>query len=238
MNIVNSISFKQDDCILDIGCGDGRVTHEISLLVPKGQVIGIDTSSSMVEEAKKLTTSKSNLSFFKKGAEDFRLNAKFDYILSFHSLHWISDKNKMFRNVFNHLKLRGKFIFVTAGRENPNISKVFSSERWRNKISKHGQKFQAGDPNQINQMLIETGFSIDSFKSEYRSTFYASKEDLASWTMTWIPYATGLGSEESAIFAQEISENLQKQSVKDGIKDRIEFKTEMLIVTCQVPHDS
>jgi trans-aconitate 2-methyltransferase len=231
VNIINSIGFKDDDIILDIGCGDGKITQKLCSLASNGKIIGIDPSSNMISEASKITFSCGNLSFFEANAEDFEINIKFDYILSFHSLHWVKDKSKMFHNVFNHLKPNGKFIFVTAGRENHNISNVFTSKQWQNKIGKHGQKFQAGDQNKINQMLVDAGFSIESSKSEYRSSYYDKNEDLVSWLMTWVPYATGLANEESINFANEISENLRKQSISDGVENRIEFKTEMLIVT-------
>lgn len=230
-NIINSISFNKDDCVLDIGCGDGRVTKKLCSLVPKGKVVGIDPSNSMILEANKLTESCSNLSFFQKSAEDFKIEIKFNYILSFHSLHWVKDKKAIFDNIYSHLKPGGKFVFVTAGRENKCISSVFSSERWINKIRNHSQKFQAGDQDQINQRLQDSGFSVESFESEYRSIFYDKKEDLIKWTMTWIPYATGLNEEESGLFANEIAEKMREQSLNDGIEDKIEFKTEMFIVT-------
>ena len=231
MNIISTISIKEDDIILDIGCGDGKITQKLCSLVSNGKIIGIDPSSSMISEANQLTCSCSNLSFFKASAEEFEIDVTFDYILSFHSLHWVKDKSKMFHNVSKHLKPNGKFIFVTAGRENHNISNVFTSKHWRDKIGKHGQKFQAGDQGKIKQMLVDAGFSIESSKSEYRSSYYDKNEDLVNWLMTWVPYATGLDNEKSICFANEISQNLKKQSISDGIEDKIEFKTEMLIVT-------
>jgi trans-aconitate 2-methyltransferase len=231
INIINSIGFKDDDVILDIGCGDGKITQKLCSLASDGKIIGIDPSSSMISEANKIVYSCSNLSFFEASAEKFEINIKFDYIFSFHSLHWVKDKCKMFNNVANHLKPNGKFIFVTAGSENNNISNVFTSKKWQDKIGKHGQKFQAGDQDKINQMLVDAGFFVESSKSEYRSSYYDKNEDLVSWLMTWVPYATGLDREESITFANEISENLKNQSISDGIEDKIEFKTEMLIVT-------
>jgi trans-aconitate 2-methyltransferase len=231
INILNSISFKDDDCILDIGCGDGKITQRLCSLSPKGQIIGIDASSSMISEANKRACSYSNLSFFNANAENFRIDMQFNYILSFNSLHWVKDKSRMFNNVSNHLKPNGKFIFITAGRENHTISSVFSSKQWQDKIGKHGHKFHAGDSEKINHMLVDSGLFVESSQAEYRSSYYAKHEDLVNWIMTWVPYATGLDNEESIIFANEIAENVKAQSISEGIEDRIEFKTEMLIVT-------
>jgi hypothetical protein len=146
-------------------------------------------------------------------------------------LHWIKDKRRLFNNVAKHLKNNGKFIFITVGKENQNIASVFSSKKWRDKMGKYDEKFQEGNQEQIGEDLVCSGLFVESSKSEYRSSYYDKNEDLVNWLMTWVPYATGLDNEESVSFASEIANNLKRQSIIDGIEDKIEFKTEMLIVT-------
>jgi trans-aconitate 2-methyltransferase len=230
-NIINSIEFRDNDCVLDIGCGEGRVTQKISLLAPNGQIIGIDPSGSMISEANKIKSSYDNISFLEASAEDFEIDKNFDYVLSFHSLHWVKDKNKIFKNISKHLKPKGKFIFITAGKENNNIASVFSSRQWKDKIGKHGKKFHAEGQERINQMLVDAGLFVESSRSEFRSSYYNNDEDLVNWIMTWVPYATGLDNEDSILFSNEIVENLKNQCICDGIKEKIEFKTEMLTIT-------
>lgn len=48
--------------ILDVGCGPGSITHDFSLLVPQGKVVGIDVSPSIVAQAA-TKYKESNLSF-------------------------------------------------------------------------------------------------------------------------------------------------------------------------------
>jgi ubiquinone/menaquinone biosynthesis C-methylase UbiE len=38
--------------VLDVGCGDGRITAEVAARVPRGSVVGIDPSAEMVEYAR------------------------------------------------------------------------------------------------------------------------------------------------------------------------------------------
>lgn len=42
---------KGNEAILDLGCGDGILTEQLSLLVPDGYVLGIDASVGMIEKA-------------------------------------------------------------------------------------------------------------------------------------------------------------------------------------------
>ena len=43
---------RGDERVLDVGCGNGKVTREIAALVPRGSVVGVDASAKMVDFAK------------------------------------------------------------------------------------------------------------------------------------------------------------------------------------------
>jgi trans-aconitate 2-methyltransferase len=47
------LKIKGNEHILDIGCGDGKVTSKLASLVPQGQVLGIDSSKEMIEFSRK-----------------------------------------------------------------------------------------------------------------------------------------------------------------------------------------
>ena len=42
--LIQKISLKGTEKILDLGCGDGKVTAEISKIVSEGSIIGVDKS--------------------------------------------------------------------------------------------------------------------------------------------------------------------------------------------------
>jgi len=41
------------ECVLDVGCGTGRLTEQLLARLPLGRVIGIDQSSNMVSVARR-----------------------------------------------------------------------------------------------------------------------------------------------------------------------------------------
>jgi trans-aconitate 2-methyltransferase len=47
------LDLRGDELILDVGCGDGKVTAEIARAVPRGSVTGMDASAEMIGFAKK-----------------------------------------------------------------------------------------------------------------------------------------------------------------------------------------
>jgi SAM-dependent methyltransferase len=199
-------------------------------LLPYGKVIGIDASENMITEAKKHAETADNLFFFRTGAEDFSFAERFDYIFSFHTLHWVKDKARVFRNVTSHLKEEGQFVLITSGRGNPVIADVFASDNWQSRLKQYGPRFHSTDEDMMRAMLRESGLFVEEIKAEYWSEFYSDKNALINWLMTWVPYATGFDSENAVAFSDEIAENIRMESMRSGVRDRIEFKTEMLSI--------
>src|ERR687895_382664 len=48
-------ALRQDDDVLDIGCGTGKTTREAARKAADGSVVGVDHSAAMIERARELT---------------------------------------------------------------------------------------------------------------------------------------------------------------------------------------
>ncbi|MFN6530106.1 class I SAM-dependent methyltransferase [Nostoc sp. ChiSLP03a] len=72
------LNLKGNESILDIGCGDGKVTADIASYIPNGSVIGIDNSSEMIDFAQKNFSPSyfPNLSFQIADAKNLNFNNK------------------------------------------------------------------------------------------------------------------------------------------------------------------
>ncbi len=68
--------------VLDIGCGDGRITAEIAAKIPEGRIWGIDNSIEMIKMAQRTFPFEkySNLKFKHIDARDMDFNNEFDRI--------------------------------------------------------------------------------------------------------------------------------------------------------------
>ena len=51
--LIAQLNLRSDEHVLDVGCGDGKVTAEIARAVPRGSVVGVDASPAMVQFAQK-----------------------------------------------------------------------------------------------------------------------------------------------------------------------------------------
>src|SRR6185312_714631 len=50
--LIAALKLRGDEKILDVGCGDGKVTAEMARAVAKGSAVGVDASPQMIEFAK------------------------------------------------------------------------------------------------------------------------------------------------------------------------------------------
>ena len=46
--MISEVNINGNEVVLDLGCGDGVLTEQLSTLVPDGKVIGIDSSIDMI----------------------------------------------------------------------------------------------------------------------------------------------------------------------------------------------
>lgn len=120
-NILDGCRLNQRAHILDVGCGDGRITAELAQRVPDGEVIGLDPSPSMIEYAARAFPKKKfpNLDFQLGMAEDTTFSEQFDLIVSFSCFHWLKDPCKAISRLCASLKQGGEMLILTYPKESP-----------------------------------------------------------------------------------------------------------------------
>ena len=103
---IDLITVHSTDHIIDLGCGDGRLTAKLADLAINGEVLGIDISDSMIRLASSTFSSADylNLRFLTQAAESMDYTNQFDLITCFSAVHWITDHNSFLIKVKKSLK--------------------------------------------------------------------------------------------------------------------------------------
>ncbi len=86
---------RPKDCVLEIGCGDGRLIERMKDQVPNLKVVAIDKSATAVRRAKKRLTAFSNLKIKACPLKPDAFDEKFDRIVAFNvNLFWLDSEGK------------------------------------------------------------------------------------------------------------------------------------------------
>ena len=136
--LISKLALLGYESVLDIGCGDGKISAQLALALKEGNVVGIDLSEDMIRLAtEKFSSSEyQNLSFLRMDAMDIRLPMRFDVVFSNATLHWVKDHVAVLRGIRTCLKTGGKVLLQMGGRENADdvfgaIQMVTESSRWK-----------------------------------------------------------------------------------------------------------
>ena len=102
---------RSGELILDLGCGTGHLTKTIA--ESGAHVIGIDSSTSMVEAAQ---ATYPDLEFLVADAKDFSFSSPFDAVFSNATLHWIAEAEQVVYCIAASLKPGGRLVAEFGGK--------------------------------------------------------------------------------------------------------------------------
>jgi trans-aconitate methyltransferase len=111
--LIEFLAPRTGERVLDLGCGTGHLTARIAEAC--AEVIGIDSSAEMIEEARRLYP---GLTFGVADARDFRFDEPFDAVFSNAVLHWVKPPEQAVACVRRALKPGGRFVAEFGGRGN------------------------------------------------------------------------------------------------------------------------
>ena len=111
--VVELLAPQPGERILDLGCGTGHLTNQIAMA--GAEVVGVDKSQSMIEEARRLYP---NLRFEIADATGLRADQPFDAVFSNAAIHWMKEQSVVARRILGVLKPGGRFVAEFGGKGN------------------------------------------------------------------------------------------------------------------------
>ncbi|MBN9415472.1 hypothetical protein ABS71_10275 [bacterium SCN 62-11] len=195
-----ALQWRHRDEVLDLGCGDGKITAQIAPLVSRA--VGVDFSQSMVDFAREHHRL-DNLSFFQGDARTVRLDSAFDRIVSFNALHWIPEREqgRVFETLAMHLKPKGQahVRLVGAGPEK-SIEEVMEGVRklpqWQPFFVGYAQPFCHPTLEQARQWAAGSGLELVEHRLDQKHWDFGSREAFEHWGQTTMVNWSGEVPEE------------------------------------------
>jgi trans-aconitate 2-methyltransferase len=113
----------------------------------------------MIAQAKKSFSDVKNLRFIEASAENFEFDIQFDLIVSFFALHYVIDHLIVLKKIYNALKPAGTFIAMMSGGEQPEVAKVFGSNKWKNLIVDSSTTWGSKTEAEYRPLIEQAGFA-------------------------------------------------------------------------------
>jgi trans-aconitate methyltransferase len=194
--LIARLDLRGDEHILDVGCGDGKVTAEMAWAVPRGSAIGIDASPQMITFARKTFPPSriSNLTFQICDARKIKFSRQFDLIFSNAALHWVDDHQAILRGMAAVLKPGARLIVSCGGKGNAQdvfvaLRPEMRLKRWRECFRRIPKPYFFYSPADYERWLPKFGFKINALKLAPKDATYAGAAGFAVWLRTtWLPY--------------------------------------------------
>jgi trans-aconitate 2-methyltransferase len=117
--VLARLELQGDEVVLDAGCGSGRITQALVEQLPRGRVIAVDQSPSMVDAARERLGPDADVRVV--DLLELELQEPVDAILSTATFHWIADHELLFRRLRAALRPGGRLVAQCGGEGNIDI---------------------------------------------------------------------------------------------------------------------
>ncbi len=235
--VIAKVSLQKDEHVLDVGCGDGKVTAEIAAYVPEGTVLGIDNSAAMINFANdKFPKSKfPNLSFLVGDAKNLKYINQFDVILSNAALHWVDDHQKVLNGMYNSLKTGGRILLQMGGKGNiqeafNTLNKMKLKDEWLPYLHDFKSPYNFYSIEEYYDLLAQTDFKKIKVDLVEKDMLHKGEEGLKGWIRTtWLPITEKIPFEKREEFIHHTYRAFANDYPSDN-EDVFHVKAKRLIV--------
>jgi len=114
LEVLERLRLRGDETVLDAGCGTGQVTEALRERLPKGHVIALDASPSMIAAAVERLGA-DRMTYLTQDLLDPIPIDPVDAILSTATFHWVPDHDALFRNLAAVLRPGGWLVAQCGG---------------------------------------------------------------------------------------------------------------------------
>lgn len=179
--VLSTLPLQGDEQLLDVGCGDGKLSARIAARLPRGAVLGVDASADMVAFARQQFGDSGNLRFEVRDARQLNFDTAFDRVVSFNALHWVPQQDEALRGIRAALKPQGRahlrLVTRAALTSLEEVAEVLRQEpAWAPHFAGFSDPYLRLDAQQYGELAAQMGLETISSHSEMKRWDFGSEE--------------------------------------------------------------
>jgi trans-aconitate 2-methyltransferase len=162
LDVLERLKLDGDETVIDAGCGSGRITAALIERLPRGHVIALDESQSMVDAARKRLGPDADIRVM--DLLQLELEQPVDAIFSTATFHWIADHEHLFSRLRAALRAGGQLVAQCGGEDNIDVLRgkaraVIAREPFAEHFRGWQPPWNYAAPAQTRERLLAAGFS-------------------------------------------------------------------------------
>jgi trans-aconitate 2-methyltransferase len=162
LEVLGRLELRGEETVLDAGCGSGRITQALIERLPRGRVIALDASPSMVSAARERLGAQADIRV--GDLLELELDEPVDAILSTATFHWIGDHDRLFQRLHSALRPGGRLVAQCGGEGNISelrgrAGEVVAREPYAEHFAAFQPPWNYAGPGETRERLRAAGFA-------------------------------------------------------------------------------
>jgi len=222
--VIGRLQLTGDEDVLCAGSSSARATKPLLERLPRGRVVAIDGSDSMVAKARGEIGDVADV----RSADlaELDLHEEFDLVYSNAVFHWIADHENLFRRLFDALRPGGRIVAQCGGHGNVAslvavIAEVASDSRFAEHFAGMSSGLNFATPEDTEQRLEGAGFEDVRCWLQRKDTRPAEPKPFLA-TVTLGPQLARLPEDLKEPFVDEVAAGMGGPLVLDYVRLNIE----------------
>jgi trans-aconitate 2-methyltransferase len=203
------LKVRGDERVLDLGCGNGKVTAQIAARVPEGSVVGVDASTEMIAFATE-HFHPPKLCFETCDIRQLVYREEFDLVVSFNALHWISNQEIALRAIRSAMKpdAIAQLRLVPDG-ERKSLEMVLEETRKSSRWGRYYEGFRDPylhlTPDEYAALAERNGLHVSNLQVGDKSWDFGSRAGFEAFgAVTFVEWSKRVPESERPAFVEDV----------------------------------
>jgi trans-aconitate 2-methyltransferase len=206
--------------VLDVGCGNGKITAEIAARRPEATVVGVDPSHEMIGFAASHygTATHPNLRFEVADARQLPYRAEFDLVVSFNALHWVRAQEQALQSIHDAMQPGGRAQLRLVGKgARHSLEHVLEGTcflpQWAGYFEGFEQPYLHLTPEQYGDLAKRCGFAVAGLESEDEAWDFQTRAAFEAFgDVTFVEWTRRLPEEKEAKFIEDVLDRYRQEA--------------------------